>query len=333
MSLFGEQFNEPEWMLQPLGDISHTILAGRGRQILERLAEAGVPLPLDHRLAQAIRYLDVPEDGAPTATETERATRMAAATGALLEALAIVEAHRASRSQRHLFTLQRLRQLCQGRLVTLTGTHDDDANRRFETYVAALLVMGGFTIYDAEPDWHVLYAHGERLGLAVKRINRASERAIRDRVQEAETQIARAKVRGVIVVNVDAMTADLALGLPPEEIGPAFDAAAAHVLSRVGALADRAHVVGAYLFGSGMKFRFAEDGVASLHMAVVHKILPLCDDAELPTFGPFLERMQLKVRLALQGITRLASPDSGGTTGLPHLDGPSLPSSGERKAE
>ena len=74
MSLFGEQFNEPEWMLQPLGDISHTILAGRGRQILERLAEAGVPVPLDHRLAQAIRYLDVPEDGAPTATETERAT-------------------------------------------------------------------------------------------------------------------------------------------------------------------------------------------------------------------------------------------------------------------
>jgi hypothetical protein len=330
---FAEPTNEPEWMLRPLGDISHTILADRGHQILERLAEVGVPLPLDHRLAQAIRYLDVPENGSPTASEPERATTMAAATAALLEALAVVEAHRASRSQRHLFTLDRLRQLVQGRLVVSTGSHDDDANRRFETYVAALLVMGGFAVSDAEPDWHVLYANGEWLGLAVKRINTASERAIRDRVQEAARQIERAKLRGLVVINVDALTGDLTPGLPPEEFGPAFDAAAAHVLSRVGALADRAHIVGAYLFGSGMRFRFAEDGAASLHMAVVHKVLPLCDDAELPALGPFLERMQLKVRLALQGITTLASPGSRGTTGLPHLDGPSLRNSGERRAE
>jgi hypothetical protein len=319
-------------MLRPLGDISHSILAGRGRQILERLAEEGVLLPLDHRLSQAIRYLDVPEDGAPSIHEAERAAIMAAATGALLEALAVMEAHRASRSQRHLFTTERLRQLVQGRLLVPSGTRDDDANRRFETYVAALLVMGGFTVYDAEPDWHVLYANGERLGLAVKRINTGSERAIRDRVQEAAAQIARAKVRGLVVVNVNTLTSDLAPGLPPQEFGQAFDAAAAHVLSRLGALADRAHIVGAYLFGSGMQFKFDDDGAASLHMAVVHKILPLGDDAELPTLGTFLERMQLKVRLALQGIATLASPGSGGTTGLPHLDGPSLRDSGERKA-
>lgn len=90
---------------------------------------------------------------------------------------------------------------------------------QFELFVRAMLVMGGVSVWIAEPDLRFLY-NGREVGLAAKRVKRPKK--LRRRFRDAVDQIERTGHSGFVAVNADLLVRDLGSEGSDAEIGARF---------------------------------------------------------------------------------------------------------------
>lgn len=106
------------------------------------------------------------------------------------------------------FTEKRLASFLKGTEVEVPGGKTTPRDIQFECYVAAMLILGGAEVTDAEPDLHLLFGR-ERVGLAAKRVSSLKPRKLEQHVDDAVRQIQKSRMRGFVVLNIDSRFTDV----------------------------------------------------------------------------------------------------------------------------
>jgi hypothetical protein len=158
------------------------------------------------------------------------------------------------------FTHDKLELIVQGDDLD-RGRDSAQRNMQFELYVAALLRLGGASVWNGEPDLRAEIA-GMRVGIAVKRLRGTSSNTLEERVDEAANQIADWRTPGYIALSIDRRFT----GVDPriaeaellDQLSAIFDAA------RYRRAASNDAVLGVMLFGWGYVIGDRPDGLIPL---------------------------------------------------------------------
>jgi hypothetical protein len=121
------------------------------------------------------------------------------------------------------FTKSKLQEVVLGPEFT-EGRDRSARNTQFELVTAARFCLGGVEVLGGEPDLIISYG-GESVGIAVKRVTSHSVNQIRKRMRDAQDQIARTSLRGIVAVNLEGRLPPLPPTATTAEIMVSADAA------------------------------------------------------------------------------------------------------------
>lgn len=232
------------------------MLAHRGGEILRFLDRLGVRVPPSNRLQEAVKTINLLNDGKLVPTPGDRGVleRTSEAMRALWEALFIMHAI-ITRRQVQAFPRSSLRYLLKGALVSRGESNSEAANRRFELYVTAALVLSGVEVMAVEPDLKMRY-YDEYLGIAAKRVHVISTSGLFEHLKDGAGQIANQGMRGMLALSLDPWLDSLNTNGDPEAVGESFNLAVAEVHRLFERLGDRPAAIGAMLFGTRLGWTF-----------------------------------------------------------------------------
>ena len=235
-------------------------LAERGKEVLERIARAGVTVPVDNRVARAVRAMDVlneriraGQDVSPS--EVEYQQTLVEAHRLLFEALVIVFARWERRAGPNTVTKEHLAALLNGGDLP-NPDFDHSRNLQFEAYVGATLALSGLSVRYAEPDFAFSFYDGE-LGVAAKRLTSRKPTKLFDRFREASKQLVDSGRRGYVAVNLDNWIEEPLHSEDPEEVGKQFETELREAYRALAKASSREAIRGAMIYANWNKWDFS----------------------------------------------------------------------------
>jgi hypothetical protein len=307
------------WERSALGGLSPSFLAIIAGKIETVLRASGIATPPSNRLEQARRVLESVssrDDSEPKLVPDPESAALnvsiVAATRAVFEAAAIVDAVISTPNQRAIFDRLRLRQIVKGRLVSDAGQGDDPANRRFETFLAAVMVRGGITVRGGEPDWRLPY-YGTELGIAVKRLNVPTVDAAKNLVLKAAEQATRNNIRSLVVLNIEALVEGIPADLDAESFGTVFNGRLKALHDQFDELDKFPHLVGALFTGIVGQWVFPKDAKPQLYFSTPSQLVGFTDVEPFPRFKEyFIDGFAPRFKNGLMEIAKRVDPTTSG---------------------
>lgn len=267
---------QSSWILYSIQGIRSSVLAVRGREILQRLSKRGIRIPSTNRIMNAVRLTEDLNADKVTLTEADvdLQTRTLDAFRTLFEAFVVVWTAEERQRTVNPFPNDRLARLLEGADLIKEDRNPLARSIQFELYVGATLVLGGLDAFPNEPDYRTTY-WGETIGVPAKRVVSASPNALRSNLRDAASQLRAAKLRGFVALSVDPHISDLS-GATVDDVGAQFNAQVAVAHKQLADQSDQAALLGAFVFGHWSSFSFS-GATPILHWREPLQILAFAD--------------------------------------------------------
>jgi len=288
------------------------VLAARGRQILDKLADRRIRIPAGNRIEQAIRLTDEANASSDTLREQPEAElyRFREAFRTLLESFIIVHTIYDRPRQTAWYNDEMLSRLLRGASTEKDDKNPHARNTQFELLVAASLVLGGADIRQEEPDFSMLF-HGKRVGIAVKRVRSLKTETLRSELVDAARQIRDSTRTGFVAANLDSRINELDTSSDLDRLGKSFQEQVSVAHDTMHEISEREAVIGYMFYGSW--FGWALDGeMPRLEFHVPAQIRCFTTNAAQTArcfefFGPLHQRHSRCLATIMQLISRPAA--------------------------
>jgi len=288
------------------------VLAARGRQILDKLADRRIRIPAGNRIEQAIRLTDEANASSDALREQPEAElyRFREAFRTLLESFIIVHTIYDRPRQTAWYNDEMLSRLLRGASTEKDDKNPHARNTQFELLVAASLVLGGADIRQEEPDFSMLF-HGKRVGIAVKRVRSLKTETLRSELVDAARQIRDSTRIGFVAANLDSRINELDTSSDLDRLGKSFHEQVSVAHDTMHEISEREAVIGYMFYGSW--FGWALDGeMPRLEFHVPAQIRCFTTNAAQTArcfefFGPLHQRHSRCLATIMQLISRPAA--------------------------
>ena len=300
------------WQVYESVRLSPSVLAARGRQILDKLADRRIRIPAGNRIEQAIRLTDEANASSDALREQPEAElyRFREAFRTLLESFIIVHTIYDRPRQTAWYNDEMLSRLLRGASTEKDDKNPHARNTQFELLVAASLILGGADIRHEEPDFSMLF-HGKRVGIAVKRVRSLKTETLRRELVDAARQIRDSTRTGFVAANLDSRINELDTSSDLDRLGKSFHEQVSVAHDTMHEISEREAVIGYMFYGSW--FGWALDGeMPRLEFHVPAQIRCFTTNAAQTArcfefFGPLHQRHSRGLATIMQLISRPAA--------------------------
>jgi hypothetical protein len=248
--------NSSPWSNPQIPGIRSSLLALRGREVLERLGARGLRVPQPNRINNAVRLTEDLNAGRlvlrPEDAKLQR--RALEAFRTIFEAFVIVWAAEERKRRVNAFPNDRLARLLEGAELPSDDRNPLARNTQFELYVGASLVLGGLEALPSEPDYRTVY-WGETIGIPAKRLTSVKPETLRGQLRAGARQLATHGLRGLVALSLDPWVDDLS-GDTAEEVGQKFNTQIQLAHQKLQEQSEKRAVMGAIIFANWSQFRF-----------------------------------------------------------------------------